>query len=54
MVKYVLLSALALSIFAVADGYIDATAKSRVWDMWYAGEITEDVLFDTLTEIGRY
>ena len=54
MVKYVLLSALALSIFAVADGYIDAMAKSRVWDMYFSGTITEEVLFDTLTEIGRY
>lgn len=53
MVKLILLSVLALVIFAVADGYIDSAAKRRVWNLYYSGSITEDVLFDTLIEIER-
>jgi len=47
------LSVLAIAIFVIADGYIDYAATRRVWNMYYSGEITEDVLFDTLIEIRR-
>jgi hypothetical protein len=53
MVKYILLSILALTLFAIADGYIDYAATRRAWDRFYSHEITEDELFSTLIRIER-
>ena len=53
MAKYILIGITLVAFFWFADAYIDNVATRRVWNMYYSGEISEDVLFDTLIELGE-